>query len=240
MQVYREIPIITNQARRRPAELVGVVSVADEWTVARHRDAAREVIGGASGPTVLDAGTGMYLNAILLDIDIAPKVPDEIRRRASEMTRDATNPRREARALELEMLGSPKRSSIWEAPPRYDATLLYLRPERRRLDAAISARTDLIVARGVEEARTLLRAPMNPSVADAIGVREMLDLASGSLSPSEARDLIASRTRKLAKRQMRWFDKLARYCRRNGSRVVVLEDRNPSFDMHTLHDIMGA
>ena len=37
MQVYREIPTITNQARRRPAELLGIVSVTEEWTVARHR-----------------------------------------------------------------------------------------------------------------------------------------------------------------------------------------------------------
>ena len=32
MQVYRELPMITNQARGRPAELVGIVSVTEEWT----------------------------------------------------------------------------------------------------------------------------------------------------------------------------------------------------------------
>ncbi|MBD0356870.1 MAG: hypothetical protein ICV57_06785, partial [Rubrobacter sp.] len=37
MQVYREVPIITNQIRTRPAEIAGIVSVADAWTVARHR-----------------------------------------------------------------------------------------------------------------------------------------------------------------------------------------------------------
>src|SRR5215216_4909901 len=44
MQVYKEIPVITNQARRRPAELVGIVSVTDEWTVARHKSLAEEII----------------------------------------------------------------------------------------------------------------------------------------------------------------------------------------------------
>ncbi len=34
MQVYREIPAITNQARRRLAELIGIVPVTEEWTVA--------------------------------------------------------------------------------------------------------------------------------------------------------------------------------------------------------------
>ena len=45
MQVYREIPRITNQARGRAAELAGMVSVAEEWTVARHKMSAEAIIG---------------------------------------------------------------------------------------------------------------------------------------------------------------------------------------------------
>src|SRR5918998_817764 len=76
MQVYRELPVITNQPRARPAELVGIVSVAEEWTVARHRGRAEETICSLPShvPFVLDAGTGMYLNALVLDVDIAPRV----------------------------------------------------------------------------------------------------------------------------------------------------------------------
>ena len=69
--------MITNQARRRPAELVGIVSVTEDWTVARHRALAEEIIA-KEADFVLDAGTGMYLNAILLDIPLAPKVPDRV------------------------------------------------------------------------------------------------------------------------------------------------------------------
>src|ERR687886_265995 len=43
MQVYRELPIITNQARRREAGLVGVISVREEWSVAAHRDGVGEL-----------------------------------------------------------------------------------------------------------------------------------------------------------------------------------------------------
>lgn len=238
MQVYREIPIITNQARRRPAELVGIVSVADEWTVARHRDAALEILGEANGPAVLDGGTGMYLNAILLNIEMAPRVPPEIRERASRMARDAANPRRETRALELRISGSPPRSSIWDAESRHDTTLIYLRPERSGLDEAISRRTDRIVAEGREEARMLLDIPINASVAESIGVRELMDHASGSLSAREARERISARTRKLARRQMQWFDKLARQCPHNGMRAIVLEDRSLSEYMQCMHDII--
>ena len=91
MQVYRELPVITNQARRRPAELVGIVSVTEKWTVARHKAIAEEIIASETR-FVLDAGTGMYLNAILLDISLAPKVSIEIRRRAEEMAEGESNP----------------------------------------------------------------------------------------------------------------------------------------------------
>jgi tRNA dimethylallyltransferase len=98
MQVYCEIPTITNQARRRPAELVGIVSVTEEWTVARHRALAEEIIAQNTTPFVLDAGTGMYLNAILLDVPLAPKVEPETRKLAQSVSGGATNPRRAARA----------------------------------------------------------------------------------------------------------------------------------------------
>ncbi|MDQ3910557.1 MAG: hypothetical protein M3305_01980, partial [Actinomycetota bacterium] len=105
MQVYKELPVITNQARRRPAELVGIVPVTEEWTVARHRDRAEEIIEATEMPFVLDAGTGMYLNAIILDVPLAPKVSQEIRTQAAEITVGAQNPRRAARAKELKLTG---------------------------------------------------------------------------------------------------------------------------------------
>ena len=97
MQVYKELPVITNQARKRPAELVGIVSVTEEWTVARHRACAEEIVAPES-TFVLDAGTGMYLNAILLDIPLAPKVSPALRQQAQEAAQGEPNPRRTARA----------------------------------------------------------------------------------------------------------------------------------------------
>src|SRR5918997_1169391 len=133
MQVYREIPAITNQARHRPAELVGIVSVTEEWTVARHRAGAQEIIERLEGPFVLDAGTGMYLNAILLDISLARKVEAGTRRLSQEITAGAPNPRRASRAKELELAGAPDRSSVWGGDLRYDTIMLFLRPRREAL-----------------------------------------------------------------------------------------------------------
>ena len=129
--------MITNQARRRPAELVGIASVTEEWTVARHRDLAEGIIGETETPFVLDAGTGMHSNVIIFDVPLAPKVSQEIRTQAQQISVGAPNPRRAARAKELELAGAPHRGSIWDGNLRYATTLIYLRPTRDALDAAV-------------------------------------------------------------------------------------------------------
>ena len=154
MQVYRELPIITNQGRRRQAGLVGVVSVSEEWSVAAHREGMGELVA-SEDVFVLDAGTGMYLNAILLDFPLAPRVPPELRRRAGEVSVNAPNPRRAARERELELSGADQRGSVWEGNLRYETTIVYLRPPREVLDAAISGRSRRIAHSGISEAETL-------------------------------------------------------------------------------------
>jgi tRNA dimethylallyltransferase len=245
MQVYEEIPLITNQARARPAELAGIVSVAEEWAVARHKERAMRVIDGLNEdlPFVLDAGTGMYLNAIVFEIPLSPKVPAKVRAEAEKLAAAAENPRREARRLELELTGAPERRSIWEAPLRYEASFLYLRPHRQDLVRNINARCSKIVREGAEEAKRLLESGTvpNPSAREAIGLKEMLLYASGELSDDQAEETIAARTRRLARRQIRWFDKLARTLPRE-TRLVVVEspkDIDALETKHVMHDIIG-
>jgi tRNA dimethylallyltransferase len=92
--------------------------------------------------------------------------------------------------------------------------MIYLRPEREALDRSIAVRSNKIVRDGLEEARKLERmideegASMNQSVQLSIGVKELMETLSGDLTTEEAEMRISSRTRKLARRQMRWFDKL--------------------------------
>ena len=248
MQVYRELPVITNQARRSPAELVGVVSVTEQWTVARHREAAEKVVENHSGRHfVLDAGTGMYLNAILLDIPLAPKVAPALRRRAQEEVSDGQadgNPRRAARARELELAGERDRGSIWDGRLRYDTTILYLRPDRSALEAAIWKRSAKITREGLREAeliRDMLAAgvPINPSVTESVGVRELTQHLLGILPLSEAEDRINVRTRQLARRQIRWFDKLVRTLRGSANIRVLAKAPGPDV-LHGMHDILWA
>ena len=242
MQVYSGIEKISNQARRRRAELVSVVPVTERWTVARHARATLDLVSASGTGVVLDAGTGMYLNAVLMRIPIAPEVPDSVRAQALLASTGLANPRRASRALELELAGAPARGSIWDGEPRYDTTLLYLRPEREALDGRIAQRSARIVAGGLEEAReirTLQRDghTINPSVIEAVGVREMLALVDGDITPDEAQEKISARTRRLARRQLRWFDKLTSTLKAiDGTRVGVAQTPADLWKLHTMHD----
>jgi tRNA dimethylallyltransferase len=242
MQVFRELPIITNQVRRRPAELVGIVSVSEEWSVAAHRARAEEIV--AQKPAfVLDAGTGMYLNAILLDFPLAPKVAPELRRRAEEASTGASNPRRAARVRELELSGADVRGSVWEGDLRYRTTIFYLRPERSELDAAIAERSGKIARDGLHEAELLRdmisrKEKISPSVLESVGVRELLRQVSGEISLEQAEETMAARTRRLARRQIRWFDKLTRTLDGRAKIMVLRDRRRPA--LHSMPDIIGS
>jgi tRNA dimethylallyltransferase len=241
MQVYRELPVTTNQARGRPAELVGIISVTGEWSVAAHKARAEELIAGEPA-FVLDAGTGMYLNAILLDFPLAPKVAPELRHLAEEASINARNPRRAARQRELDLAGADARVSVWEGDLRYNTTLFYLRPERADIDAAIARRSRRIARDGLHEAQNLSDmlargGRISPSVMDSVGVRELLKHLSGEISLDQAQESIAARTRRFARRQIRWFDKLARTLDGRAKISVVQE---PKRVLHSMHDIIGS
>ncbi len=241
MQVYEEIPVTTNQGRERPAELVGISSVENEWTVALHKDRAERLIEGLGdgSPFVLDAGTGMYLNAIVLGLPLAPKVSTRVREEARRASAGAANHRRAAREEELRMEGAAERGSVWSGPPIYGASFVYLRPPRDRLDLRIAERSAKIKRDGEDEGRALLALDPNPSVRQAVGPKEMMLLASGEIPAEEAQQKIAARTRRLARRQMRWFDKLMRTQPEISRKAVVETEDDPSVK-HIMHDIIRS
>lgn len=252
MQVYREIPAITNQARSRPARLSSIISVTDEWSVADHREAVREEIrrepGGQPGMDdtfVLDAGTGMYLNAILFDIPLAPSVPGEARERASLLSEGEPNPRRSSRSKELELsLGRDGRGSIWDGELAYVTDVVYMRPGMAFLEGRIRSRSRRTMAPGAAEAEALSRMMsggrhVNKSVLDSIGARELLLVAHGAMTPGDAEERMNIRTRRLAKRQIRWFDKLASKLR-GRARVSVLDPSEGGANArNSMHGIIG-
>jgi tRNA dimethylallyltransferase len=79
-------------------------------------------------------------------------------------------------------------------------------------------------------------ARINASVADSIGVRELTEHLSGKISAEDAESLINTRTRQLARRQLRWFDKLARTLE---GRIPITVLQNPD-QLNTMHGRIWA
>jgi len=146
--------------------------------------------------------------------------------------------------MELDLAGVPERGSIWDGDLRYDTTIVYLRPNKDFLDAAIARRSEVIVRYGLEEAAELramagAEEGINASVAGSIGVRELLAHLEGELTIEEARDQITARTQKLARRQVRWFDKLITTLH-GRTPVHVAESAPDTAAMNYMHDSIGV
>ena len=83
MQVYRGLPILTNQPRR-PTRLVAIRSLAEEMSVGAYASLAHEAIDelvATAGSVVVAGGTGLYLRAALGELDVPPPAAPAVRAR---------------------------------------------------------------------------------------------------------------------------------------------------------------
>ena len=141
---------------------------------------------------------------------------------------DRHNPRRVVRALEvIRLTGKPfseQRARWGEAPDeparspggsrgRSPHQVICLARAASDLHARINTRVDEMFARGlVEETRSLLTRGLeqNRTALQAIGYRQVVEYLGGQRSLRETTELVKSKTRQFAKRQMTWFRKQAR------------------------------
>jgi tRNA dimethylallyltransferase len=175
-------------------------------------------------------GTGLYFKAYLHGLNEAPPSdPDlraELKTTAIEsllaelaskdpetLARiDRQNPRRVIRAVEvIRLTGKPvsAQRSAWSEthhPARGVCIGLSRAPDdlRRRIDSRVE---EMFAAGLVEETRRLLHAGLerNPTASQALGYRQVIDHLRGGLSLPETIDLVKTRTRQFAKKQMTWF-----------------------------------
>jgi tRNA dimethylallyltransferase len=131
-----------------------------------------------------------------LDPDRAAELhPNDLRRvvRALEIVRATGRP---ASAQRLE----------WDGPDRVDALVYGLRRGMDDLDARIAARTAQMFEAGlVDEARALLARDLSPQAGQVLGLAELRSLLAGEIDEAEARERIARRTRRFARKQMTFF-----------------------------------
>ena len=244
MQVYRGLPILTNQSEQ-PTRLVAVRALDEEMSVGAFAALAHAEIDelvGTRGTAVVAGGTGLYLRAALADLDVPPPAGPGIRARICEEVagNDAAaharlaeldpeaaatvHPRdhqRLVRALELAEAGHSLAGGdrLWSAATRRPTLILGLDLPPEELERRVRERTNAMFSRGVvEEVRLALAAPVSRTAEKALGLAEI-----ASLPPDDARDRIVLRTRRYAAYQRKWMRRIPG--------IVVLDGTRPLPDL---------
>jgi tRNA dimethylallyltransferase len=228
MQVYRGLPILTNQPAR-PARLVGVWDLGHEASVGEYARLAHEAIdaarAGGRTPLVV-GGTGLYLRAALADLEVPPAPPAGLRSRLERLydrlgperahallaERDpgaagavhANDRRRIVRALELAEVGgtlAPERNRLWIEETRHPTLVFGLELPKEKLAARIAARASAMFDLGVDaEVRAALTGRLSSTAEKVIGLREVADLPR-----EEAVAALTRRTVQYAAYQRKWM-----------------------------------
>ncbi len=233
LEIAADAPSAADRAEV-PYHFVGDIALNQSSSAGAFGADAHVVIDGIIGRgrlAVVTGGTALYLRAALTDLGFPPPVPDETRSWAEalvtadpdgardELRRrdpdaagrvDLTNPRRLARALELaalpERAGGPT-GRLWDGSMRRPTWLAAITRPRAELDRLIALRVRRELDDGlVAELTHALAVPgVTREAQQIIGAREVSALLAGEIADSDLPDLLAARTRRLARRQLSWM-----------------------------------
>lgn len=242
MQLYRGMDIGT---AKLPVEeragvrhhLLDVLDVNQDSTVAWYQELARSTISDihARGKdAVIVGGTGLYIKAILDDLNF-PDTNPEVRARleaeveefgsaslvarleeldpAAALAIDRANTRRIIRALEvIEITGQPFTANLpREDSSRYPHALQFgLVMDREHLRERIDLRVDRMWDAGfVDEVDQLISKGILDGVTAqrALGYAQIIAMRNGSMTEDEAKEDTKRASRQYARRQETWFSR---------------------------------
>ncbi len=238
MQLYRGMDVGT--AKLPPSErhgvdhlLLDVLAVDEDASVAVYQGQARSAVDRIARDgrlPLLVGGSGLYVRAVVDDLDIPPTDPVLRGRLEAELAElgapalharlralDATsaagilpsNGRRVVRALEvLALTGRPFRPTLPTPSYRRPTIQLGLSAPREVLDARVEARVDRMLAAGlVEEVIALAGRGLRDgrTAGRALGYAQVLRHLDGELTLDQVREQTVAATRRFARRQESWF-----------------------------------
>ena len=245
MQLYRGMDIGTAKLPEGerggiPHHLLDILDVNQDSTVAWYQELARSAITDihARGKdAVIVGGTGLYIKAILDDLnfpDTNPEVRAKLEAEAEEfgsaslfirleeldpaaaLAIDRANTRRIIRALEvIEITGLPFTANLpREDSSRYpDAMQFGLVMDREHLRERIDARVDRMWDAGfVAEVDQLIAQGIREGATAqrALGYAQIIAIRDGTMSEEEAKEDTKRASRQYARRQETWFSRDAR------------------------------
>ena len=215
--------------------LIDVAGITESFDAAKFAALAKQAVAEiqSRGRTpILCGGTGLYFRAFLEGLGDAPaadaalrteleRLPLEELLRELQLRDPATyeridrqNPRRVVRAVEIiRLTGKPvstQRAEWFKSPASPTPHFYCLNRTVDDLRARIDRRVEEMFRRGlVEETRRLLETGLgeNKTAMQALGYRQVVEHLHGERSLSETIELVKTRTRQFAKRQLTWFRK---------------------------------
>jgi tRNA dimethylallyltransferase len=231
MQVYRGLPILTNQPEE-PTRLVAIWRLDHDGSVGEYQRLAHAAIDEAleRGTTpIVAGGTGLYLRAALADLALPPAPTPRGRERWQERydrlgperahellarrdpvaaTRLHPNDRRRVvRALELAELGhslAPGRDRLWAEETRHPTVVFGLELPAQVFAERIERRAREMFAAGVEEeVRRALAGPISDTARKALGLEKIAELPR-----EEALEALIRRTGAYAAYQRKWLRRI--------------------------------
>lgn len=214
--------------------LIDIADPAEEFTVSLFQAAWREVeadVAARGAVPVLVGGTGLYLRSVIDELEIPGRFPEvraeleaepDLAKHFARLSTldpvaagrmDPNNDRRLIRALEVTIGSGRPFSSYGPGLEEYadiPFRLLGLRLDRERMDDRINRRYKQQMNDGfLEEVSSLLNRTggMGRTARQALGYRELLTHLEDGLPLEQALEEARVRTRRFARRQMKWFSR---------------------------------
>ncbi|MEP6910346.1 MAG: tRNA (adenosine(37)-N6)-dimethylallyltransferase MiaA [Actinomycetota bacterium] len=226
MQVYRGLPILTNQS---PARLVGIWPLDHEASVGEFQQLAHSAIDEilAAGRTpVIVGGTGLYLRAALADLRLPPAPKPGVREHWDALYDDeggevahaqlaeidpeaaeAVHPNDRRRVVRsLELAGQDRqRDRLWSGKTRHPTLVFGLDVPKEVIERRLEERAKGMFAAGVrEEVAAALATGISPTAKYAHGVADVAEHPDDEA----AIEAIVARGRRLAAYQRKWMRRI--------------------------------
>ena len=249
MQVYEGWKILTARPTKQDQRnfshlLYGHVDNKEAYSVGDWLRQVTPLLDGNHRPIIV-GGTGLYFRALTEGLANIPKIPEEYKKKSSELIQngkmldmvadfdeatrskiDLQNPVRVARAWEV-LQATGKSIVSWQAdtpPPilninKCDAILMH--SSTHWLNERIKIRFEAMLDNGVLEEITENSQSWDPQLqsSQAIGATQLIEYNLGRISIEKATELAVIASRQYAKRQKTWFRK-----RMENWRTIVAED----------------
>ena len=240
MQIYRHMDIGTAKTTEAecgvPVHMVDIVEPNAEFSAFEYAERALEVaktLDSQGKLPIFAGGTGLYAHSTIFpltfgaakDENVRAELESELAQRGAQAMWEElalldpddaakihpNNVKRLLRALEIARVSGETKPKGESLKPRFAVKMIFLKPPRDALYAAIDDRVERMFEAGFEEeVRRLVGErglDFEMQSMQAIGYREFAPYLSGEISLPQLKEEIKKDTRRYAKRQETWFSR---------------------------------